>query len=214
LLKYFAAQQQARAGDCAVVTGHLQLTVHARMFCRKTAKSGLRNSVDAQNKAGVLNSAARVDQAGADCASLRALYVFSHDREPVRTDRFHLVVEEKKPRAVGVLDGIIFCCGIVRSVCEIQHTMRRICGGLSNFVALVHLNDHDFVIRIACSANHTFQTSLERPRAAETRNDNRDFSGFAQLASHIECMSPPVHGNVGLLTSPFQVRFNCAPRSF
>src|SRR5215475_9041438 len=111
------------------------------MLCRKTAKRRLRNSVDAQNKAGVLNGATRVDQARADCASLGPLYMLSHDREPVQTDRFHLVVEEKKPRAVGVRDRIIFRCGTVRSVCEIQHMMRRMGGSLSDLIAPAHLND-------------------------------------------------------------------------
>ena len=50
LLKNFAAHQQACAGDRAVVAGHLQLTVHARMLRRETAKSGLRNSVHAKTR--------------------------------------------------------------------------------------------------------------------------------------------------------------------
>ena len=91
---------------------------------------------------------------------------------------------------------------------------REICASLSDFVALAHLNDHDLVIRIACRADHAFDTSLERLRAAETRNDNGDFFGFAQLASHIKCVGPPVDGNVGLLAAAFQVSFNCAPRGF
>jgi len=45
----------------------------------ETAKSGLRNSVDAQNKAGVFDGAAGIDQSRADCASLGPLYVLSHD---------------------------------------------------------------------------------------------------------------------------------------
>ena len=138
-----------------------------------------------------------IDQSRADCASLGPLHMLSHDREPVRIDRFYVVVEEKKPRTVGLCDRIIFRCGIIHSVCEIQHTMRKICGRLSDFVALAHLNDHDFVIRIARPADHAFDTSLERLRAVETRNDNGDFFGFAQLASHIKRVGAPVDGNMG-----------------
>jgi hypothetical protein len=127
----------------------------------ETAKSGLRNSVDAQNKACVFDGAAMIDQSRADCASVGALYMLSHDCEPVRADRFYIVVEKKNPRTVGVHDGIIFRCGIIHSICEIQHTMRKICGRRSVFVTLAHFNDHDLVIRIACPADHAFDTSLE-----------------------------------------------------
>ena len=85
---------------------------------------------------------------------------------------------------------------------------------LSDFVALAHLNDHDLVIRVARLADHAFDTSLERLRAAGTRNDNGDFSGFEQLASDIKGVGAPVHGNMGQLASAFQVSFNCAPRGF
>src|SRR4029077_4257147 len=74
--------------------------------------------------------------------------------------------------------------------------------------------DHDLVIRIACSADHAFDTSLEQLRAAETRNDNGDFLGFAQLAPHIKRVGSPVDSNVCLRTLAFQVSFDCAPRSF
>ena len=40
------------------------------------------------------------------------------------------------------------------------------------------------------------------------------FLRFAQLASHIKGVGSPVDSNVGLLTSAFQVSFDCAPRSF
>src|SRR5262245_12696932 len=102
----------------------------------ETVKSRLRNSVDTQNKAGVFDGAARIDQSRSDCASLGPLYVLCHNRKPVGDDRFHVVVEKKKPWTVGVRDGIIFRCGIIRNICEIQHMMRRIRSGLSNFVAL------------------------------------------------------------------------------
>src|SRR5262249_51010442 len=111
-------------------------------------------------------------------------------------------------------DGIIFCRRIVQSVCEIQHAMREICGSLSDLVALAHLNDHDLVIRIACPASHAFETSLKRLPAAETRDHNGDFFRFAQLASHIKRVAPPGNGNARLLTVPFQMSFNRAPRSF
>src|SRR4029077_2291350 len=194
--------------------GHLQLTVHTRMLRRETAKSGLRNSVDAQNKASVFDGATGIDQSRADCTSLGALYVLSHDREPVRADRFYLIVKEKKPRTIGVRDGMIFRCGFIHGVCEIQQTMRKICGRRSDFVTLAHFNDHDLVTRIACRANHAFDTSLERLRAAVTRNDNGDLFGFAQLASHIKRVGSPVDSNMGLLTSALQVSFDCAPRGF
>jgi len=80
LLKNFAPHQQACAGHRAIVAGHPQLTVYARMVRWETAKSRLRNSVDAQNKAGVFDGAAGIDQSRADCASLGPLYVLSHDR--------------------------------------------------------------------------------------------------------------------------------------
>ena len=53
---------------------------------------------------------------GADRADFRPLDVLSHNGEPVRLDHFDTVVKKKKPRAIGLLDRLIFRCGIVRRV--------------------------------------------------------------------------------------------------
>src|SRR5437870_6032047 len=121
-----------------------------------------------------------------------------HDREPVLIEGFPAVAEKKKPRTVGVRDSIIFGCGIILSIWEMQHAIHEISGSFSDFVVLAHLNDHDLVIRIASPADDTFDTSLERLRAAETRNDKGDFFCFPQLASDIKRVGSPVDGNVGV----------------
>ena len=59
-LKYFAARQHTRAGDRAAVPGHCELAARAGMFCRNTAKSRLRNSVDAKDNPGVLDRLVRI----------------------------------------------------------------------------------------------------------------------------------------------------------
>ena len=76
----------------------------------------------------MFDGATRIDESRADCANFRALHILSHDREPVRIDRFHVVFEKKKPWAVGVRDGMVFRRGIIHRVCEIQNAMREICG--------------------------------------------------------------------------------------
>ncbi len=90
----------------------------------------------------------------------------------------------------------------------------EICASLVDFVALAHLDDHNFVIRVACFADQAFDKSLERLRAVGTRNDDGNFSGFEQLASDTKGVGAPVHGNMRGLAAAFQVSFNCAPRSF
>ena len=82
----------------------------------ETAKGRLCNTIDAHNNSRVFNRAARIQQPCADCADFRPLDVLSHDREPVRLDHFDTVVKKKKPRAVGLLDRLIFRCGIVGRV--------------------------------------------------------------------------------------------------
>ena len=125
------------------------------MLRRETVKSGLRNSIHAKNKTGVLNRAVRIDQSRADCANLGPLHMLSHDCEPIGLDRFDASVQKQQPRAVGLLHRIIFGCGIIRRIWEMQH-LRKSAARLVDFVALAHLNDHNFVIRIACFADQVF----------------------------------------------------------
>src|SRR6266516_5566511 len=88
LLKNFSPHQHARAGDGAIIAGHPQLTVHARMLRWETAKRGLRNSIDAKNEPGVLDCSVRVDQSRTDCANFRPLDLLGHNRQPIALNWF------------------------------------------------------------------------------------------------------------------------------
>ena len=132
------------------------------MLCRETAKSGLRDSIDAQNKPacsmvppGLISrgptapvsgrctcSAMIVSQSGSIASTLSS----RKRSQGCRCARRHDFSRRNHSSASAKCN----------TRCE------KSCGSLSDFVALAHLNDHYFVIRIARPADQAFDTSLER----------------------------------------------------
>ena len=92
--------------------------------------------------------------------------------------------------------------------------MRKICGRLSGFCHPRPLERSRSRNSDSPSCEPRFRHIARAIHGRGNSDDNGDFSRFAQLASHIKGVSSPVDSNVGLLTSAFQVSFDCAPRSF
>ncbi len=103
LLKNFTPREHARARNRTAVARHLQLATRPGMFRRKTAKSRLRDSIDAKDNPGVLNRVIRIEQSRTYRADFWPLHMLGHVAEPIGFDHLHVVVQKEQPGTLGLL---------------------------------------------------------------------------------------------------------------
>ena len=116
----------------------------------KCAEGVLGDTADAEHDAGVLHGVVRVKQPRADRADLWPLHMLGHDREPFALDHFDVVVQEKEPRAVALLDREIIERGKIEGAIELQEAMFEVPEIFVRFLRLaLVIDDDDLVVRVA-----------------------------------------------------------------
>src|SRR5438128_12336832 len=129
--------------------------------------------------------AAWVQQLCAHRSDLRSLDMLGHDRQPLGIDDFNIVIEEKKPCIISLVDRVIFGCGIIGHAWEMQQAMRKARrtggGGARRFV--LALEDENLIAGGVCFAGQAFDAPLDRLRAVATAADYRNLSHSDSLGS-------------------------------